>query len=455
MEQANSLVPIVMFGSIPLFLLLFGLLPARRAVLASFLGAWLFLPVMSYQIQGFPNFSKLFITSFGVLIAVIIFDFKQLVRFRPAWVDIPMVIWCLVPIASSLTNNLGLYDGLSEAFGQTILWGVPYFLGRIYFRTWTDLRELAVALIIAGLIYTPLVLYEMRMSPSLHLNLYGYHQHRFDQTQRFGMWRPMVFMQHGLMLAFFTMSIALSSFWLWWSGTFKTIPARFTRLSRDLPFWVIPAWFTLLTIFSVSVNAWLWMLIGLLILLAAQQLKTHWVLGLMMLAIPVYVMTQSVQVWPQDTAVEFAVGLFGPERAQSLSYRYFNEEMLTEKAREQWVFGWAGWGRQLVRQEWGPTSVPDSLWIIVFGKFGTVGIVALLVTLLLPAWLYMQRYGAWIWGHPNIAPAIVFAVILVLYMFDGLLNAMINPIYMVISGAILSTWRHAPGRDGTQQEGDN
>ena len=40
------LTPISMFGWIPVVLVLFAILPARRAVIFSFLFAWLFLPMV-------------------------------------------------------------------------------------------------------------------------------------------------------------------------------------------------------------------------------------------------------------------------------------------------------------------------------------------------------------------------------------------------------------------------
>ena len=104
-----------------------------------FLGAWLFLPNAIYPYEGLPDYTKLFATCAGIMLAVFIFDFKRLVAFRPKWIDIPMLIWCLVPLGASITNfglRVGFRDGLSEMLGQIILWGVPYFLGRIYFTEW-------------------------------------------------------------------------------------------------------------------------------------------------------------------------------------------------------------------------------------------------------------------------------------------------------------------------------
>jgi hypothetical protein len=68
------LVPLTMFGWIPVVLLLFMLLPARRAVIAAFLIAWLFLPMMGYKVKSLPDYTKMTATVFGVLMAASIFS---------------------------------------------------------------------------------------------------------------------------------------------------------------------------------------------------------------------------------------------------------------------------------------------------------------------------------------------------------------------------------------------
>lgn len=446
MVEANILVPIAMFGCIAVFLALFYFLPARQAVLASYLGAWLFLPEMTYQMDGLPDYTKLFATSFGIMLAVFIFDFRRLLTFRPKWVDIPMIIWLIVPVGASLTNELPvnsrLYDGLSESLAQVILWGFPYFLGRIYFTKWTEIKELALGIIISGLVYSPLILLEMWQSPQLHRWVYGYHQHLFGQTQRFGFWRPMVFMEHGLMVAFWIMSVAVLSIWMWQSGTIKQL--EFKRLNVAIPMKYVAAFFGMLTVMMVSVNAWLWLSTGLTVLFLSKRFNTRWITILFLLAIPTYVTLQASGVWPSELTVDFATGLLGAERAQSLEYRYFNEEFLTARAREQPIFGWAGWNRQHVSNEWGWHTVADSLWVIFFGKFGAVGLASLIMTILLPAIIFVVRYPPELWGHPKLAPAAAMAIILVLYMMDGMLNAMENPLFMVSAGAILSAFVHLP-----------
>ena len=444
MDQANALVPLVLFGFIFVFLLLFAFLPPRRAAIASFLSAWLFMPVASYEIEGFPEYSKLFATCFGILLAVVIFDFKRLIMFRPKWHDLPIILWCLTPTASSIYNGLGVYDGFSESLSQTILWGVPYLIGRIYFTNWKELREFAIGIIISGLVYASFIIIEMRLSPQLHNWVYGAYQHKFDQTLRYGMWRPMVFMQHGLMLAFWVMTVTLLSLWMWRSNSIEYIPVPFTK--KRLPFKYVAIFFLILTVLCVSANAWLWMMGGLAALLISDWLKRPIVILLMMLVIPGYIALNGLSVWPTELTIDFATGIFGEERAQSLEYRYYNEEMLTARARENWLFGWGGWGRQIPRPEWGSPAIPDSQWVIIFGKFGVWGLSVLLLLVFAPVLTFIFRYPPWIWRHPNIAPAAVMSIILVLYMYDFMLNAMVNPVFMVSAGGLMGALANLPSR---------
>src|SRR4051794_10191930 len=96
---------------IPTVLVLFAVLPSRRAVIVSFLGAWLFLPMVSYPLSGLPDYTKMSATCAGIFLATLIFDVKRVVRFKPSLVDVPMAIFCLCPFFSSMLNGLGTWDG--------------------------------------------------------------------------------------------------------------------------------------------------------------------------------------------------------------------------------------------------------------------------------------------------------------------------------------------------------
>jgi hypothetical protein len=126
------------------------------------------------------------------------------------------------------------------------------------------------------------------------------------------------------------------------------------------------------------------------------------------------------------------------DRSASLVFRLENEAQLSRKARLQPIFGWAGWGRARVLDENGQdTSVTDSLWIINFGNFGFVGLWSWVGTMLVPILGFvLLKYPPATWNHPQVVPAAVLAIGLMLYTIDCLSNAMTNPIYMLIAGGL-------------------
>ena len=101
------------------------------------------------------------------------------------------------------------------------------------------------------------------------------------------------------------------------------------------------------------------------------------------------------------------------------------------------LFGWAGWGRSRIYNEWGQdASVTDSWWVITFGVNGIFGLVSGTLVLLLPVILFILYYPAKTWSHPKIAPAAALSLILVSYMIDNLLNAITMPVFVLGVGAL-------------------
>lgn len=440
----TTLVPITLIGWIPIVLLMFAILPPRRAVIVSFIAAWLFLPVShqdilehTFNISGLPPYNKTTATSFGVLIGTAIFQASRLTALRLRWFDLPIIIWCLCPIVSSLANADGLptnalYDGLSEAMRQTVTWGLPYLIGRAYFHNLASLRELAIGIFIGGLIYIPLCLFELKMSPQLHFLFYGAHPHPdFKQTIRYGGYRPTVFMSHGLMVASWMAAATLVGSWTWFTGSIKRIAGIPVTL-------LLPVLF-LITILCKSLAPLLLMCMGLGAVFTASRQRAVWPIVLMIAIAPVYIALRTTGVWDGMNLVALAESAAGVDRAQSLQTRFENEDMLTERALQRPLFGWAGWGRSRIYDQWGKDiSITDGQWIIALGKHGLVGLISLTTAILLPAWLTLKRYPVRYWAHPRAAPAAAMAVLLVLFMVDNLLNAMMNPVYMLVAGALAS-----------------
>jgi hypothetical protein len=421
---------------IPVVLYFFMRFPPQRAVIVSFIVAWLYLPVVDIPLPGIPDLSKMSATCYGVLLATVLFDAGRITLFKPGWLDLPMLIWCLCPFASSMANGLGAYDGFSEALDQTVTWGVPYFLGRIYLGNLSGMRQLAVGVFVGGLSYVPLCLIESRLSPQLHRWVYGYHASAgFDQAYRLGGYRPTVFMNHGLAVGAWMMAATLAGIWLWKTGTIKQL--------WDIPMnWLV---ITLLITFVLcrSTGAYVLLVIGVVLIFLSNWLRTALPVLLVLLSMCIYLYINSMtETYFTDQLVTVMSKVFPPERVQSAEFRFNNEEILADKARQSIVFGWGGYGRNRVyARDWKgdlvDITVTDSLWIIAFGVNGIVGLSSITASMLLPvASLFVLRYPASTWSHRKIAPAAVLALVLALYMLDCILNAMTNPIFALTSGGI-------------------
>ncbi len=426
----SPLVPLVMFGWIPVVLYIFMRLPAQRALIISFIVAWLFLPLAEYKLPGIPAYTKMSATCYGILLATIIYDVGRFSLFRPGWLDLPMLIWCLCPFASSITNDLGLYDGFSATLGQTVTWGAPYFLGRIYLNNLTGLRQLAIGIFVGGLIYVPLCLYEVRISPQLHQMFYGFNPHlNLAQAIRYGGYRPSVFMQDGLMVGVWMMTATLIGIWLWQTKVIKQL-------------WGIPiSWLVVVLLLTFvlckATGAYILLIFGLAILFIAKWFRTAFPLLLLIVSISSYLYLGASGNFPGTQIVSYMSQVFNAERIGSVQFRFDNELILGERARQKIVFGWGGFGRSRVYNEFGKDiSVTDSLWMIALGTNGIVDLSSLTASLLLPVSFFWLRYPSSSWSHPKLAPAAVLAVALTLYMLDCVLNAMINPIFALACGGI-------------------
>src|SRR5690606_9658816 len=130
---------LALLGFLPFSIALFAMFPPRRAVIATTLIGWLFLPMAGFSLAGLPDYDKSSATSFALLLGVLIFDLGRLNHYRFRLVDLPMLGWCLGPAISVLANEVGgslgatAYNAFTLSLHYVITYGVPYFVGRLYF----------------------------------------------------------------------------------------------------------------------------------------------------------------------------------------------------------------------------------------------------------------------------------------------------------------------------------
>lgn len=418
----SFMVPVTMFGWLPICLVLFSMLPPRRAVLTSALAGWLFLPNARYAFGGLPDYDKSTAVGLGLLLGLLLFAKRDLRRFRASWIDIPMLVWCLVPLASSISNDLGVYDGLSAVFATTFTWGIPYLAGRVCFSDARGAKELALGILVGGLIYVPLCLYEVRMSPQLHHMVYGFHQHVFAQTKRFGGYRPTVFLQHGLAVGMWMTAATAVALWLWLGGRVRQWQG------------IAMSWIAL----ALAVTTFLCKSLGSLMILAmaigamalARAIRTTWPLILLTLLVPGYLVARIAFRYQAESIVEFASSI-DEARGDSLRGRIRADFIMVEHALDRPWFGWGGWNRFRNQR-----VLPDSLWAIVLGQRGMVGMISMIAAMLIPPLLLLKRVRFGGQEERESASATALAIVVVVFMIDSLTNAMPNPVFFMAAGSL-------------------
>lgn len=426
----TMLVNIALFGWIIVSVGLFLLLPPRRAVLVAMLGGWLFLPNAGLSFQGLPDYDKFGAVALGTLLGVMLFDMGRLARLRFHWIDVPVVVFCVGPFFTALSNNLGAYEGFSAMTQQVIRWGIPYLIGRAYFADSTGIRELAVGLFVAGLVYVPLCLYEIRMSPQLHHMLYGFYQFNFIDTYRLGGFRPVGFLSNGLELGMWMTVTSITGLWLWRTGALRHL-------------WGVPAgWLASLllvvTLLCRSLGALFLLAGGVGALFTAKWLNMRVVLLLLAAAPVLYVTLRATDYWAPERAVVAIAEHIDANRARSLSERLEQEDVLARRAWERPLLGWGRWNRlRTAELEQDITLATDGYWIILFGGQGLVGLVTFQLVILMPIVLLVRNLPPRQLFSGRMAPATIVAVSLVLFHGDALFNAMINPIYPLMAGGAL------------------
>ena len=289
------LIPIALLSWIPVSLILFVLLPPRRAVVATIISAWLLLPPAAIPLSGLPDYDKMMAATVGIMLGTLIFQPNRLLGFRPQWFDLPMLCWCIAPFISSMQNGYGPYDGLSGLVGCIIRWGLPYFIGRLYLGDPEGLRELTIGIIFGGIAYIPAILLEVRLSPFLRSVVYG--MHKWEGT-RFGGYRPFVFLTTGLELGMWMTAVSLTAVWIWRCGALKRI--------GTLPFGTcyLPV-ILVVTVLCRSSGALVLLSGGLLILWLCTRFNSKLFLYALLLIPPIYYGLRIPDLWSGDNLISF------------------------------------------------------------------------------------------------------------------------------------------------------
>ena len=406
----------------------FSQLPPRRAVLVCVIGGYLFLPMASISLGPFPSYGKFEAIILPALLLVCAFDADRFLRLRIRWPDAAVAGLVAIHFISSLANGLG--PGLMSGFEHVAVWGGAYLLGRAYFADREGIANLAKAIVIGGLIYVPLCLYEVRMSPQLHHQIYGFHQHVFAQTRRFGGWRPVVFMQHGLAVAYWMTAATLCAYWLWRTNSIRMF------LGVRMAVWVAVLAGT--TVLCKSIGALGLGVLGITAMELARSTAPRLALAGLIALVPAYAAGRMVAPDFSSTLIMDTVNSIPliSERSGSLNHRLKSEDFLINRAEQQLLYGW--------NYRFNPKSVegygqatPDGLWVIMLGKYGLIGLICWMTMMLAGPLMAVRQIPGRVLRSPRAAPTVGLTVVIVLWTLDCMLNAMVNPVLIAAAGGLV------------------
>ncbi|MFT7539980.1 MAG: hypothetical protein ACI9K5_000939, partial [Gammaproteobacteria bacterium] len=385
----NLLAQAAMIGFVPFCLVLFFFLKPVRAAAIGLVTGFLLLPNTSFDFVGIPDWDKVAAMTVGVMATAFVFDSSRFLRFRLKPVDIPVLLLIFSSGLSSFINDQGIWDATSSIFAFSVRWGGPWFLGRVYFGTALGQRELATAIIEGAILYIPLLLLEVKLSPIFHSRIYGVQLLTIKHAKRGLLWRPNVFIEHGLMCALFIALATVLAYFLWTSGSRRKI--------LGMPMAVVTALLGVMTIGCSSSMALVVMLIGITILSLGRRVAFTLPLLLMVLVPPTYVTMRQFGGWEGRELHSIAKAGFGEARAGSLMVRLRSETELRDRAQLRKWFGYSdertftGNISRDLEVQGGEFVVIDSMWMWFMGLQGVFGVTALYGTLLLGGWLAWRR----------------------------------------------------------------
>ncbi len=422
---------------VPISVAFFAFMRPQRALLCALLGGILVLPEnRGFDVSGLPAIGKLEIASIGALFGAFVFRARELTRNRIGF-GLEALFLLAIPFAlgTVLTNQdptggafrwfpgLRPYDAASPIFRDLLMLGIPFVLGRAFFRTPAAIRELFVGLLVAALIYSLGALWEARMSPHLNFYTYGFMQHSFAQTYREGGWRPMVFMAHGLALSLFLCV-----------GFLTSIGAYRGRLrALGLPSVAAVPYLAVVLLLCRSFAAIVYGLgVAPILLWGRARLVGLVAVGLTALVIT-YPLLRAADLFPTGALVELAASV-SEDRAKSLEVRFENEDGLIDRASERIWFGWGGFGRSTYSGEMKPL-VTDGYWILRMSERGILGLGLFYTFMLVPifrSWRAIPRCRNRQDAHLLAALALIVAVQAV----DTLPNGLFHHLPLLLAGAV-------------------
>lgn len=392
--------PAVALLSWPLIALgIFFALGPGRGMIWTLLVGFLFLPEeYGFDLPALPPYEKYSVISLSLVLGILLTRKRE--EEPPELID-PLVRTVISVLIGTLFLGMAatVFDnpdpivrggrfqsghGIRELINftsDTLILMIPFFLGRRWLADPEIHKEFLRAIVILAVIYSLAVIFERRMSPRLNRWLYGLEMDAWRQHLRGGGFRAMVFLNHGLVIGYFYLCAVLAAVGL----------SRASTGNARIAYGFAAVWLFITLFLSRNTGA---LFLAILFAPALAMFSRRMLLSTMTAVaflFMFYPAAQQAHLIPNQRIVALVENL-SAERAESIQFRFLNEEGLLARALEKPVFGWGGWGRNRVVDEIGrDISTPDGIWIIRLGQFGWVGYISYFGLLTLPLVLLWRR----------------------------------------------------------------
>ena len=238
----------------------------------------------------------------------------------------------------------------------------------------------------------------------------------------------MVFLRHGLLVAFFAMTTTVAAAALWRTQT---------RIWRSTSGGWITAYLSFVLVLCKTASALVYGVVLVPLVRWASprlQLSVASILVVIALAYPVLRITD---LFPTASLLEAATAV-STDRGASLKVRFDNEDQLLDHAWQRPWFGWGRFGRSRVYSGWegADSSITDGTWIVTLGIFGLVGFVAEFGLLALAVFRAAMALKLVPTPQERVYLA-ALALILAINIVDLLPNSSISPWTWLLVGALL------------------
>jgi hypothetical protein len=348
------------------------------------------------------------------------------------YLDLSILIFVLSPFLSMYKGNTTFIGNFESMLYLAVVWGVPYFVGRMFITSHDKLSTSAEIFVIISIIGSPFFLIEFFTSPIFYEYAYGFHPFNSDGEVRYFNFRPMLLLEHGNQLGMWYSTTALLAFGFWRFSNKQKI--FFLKVSY------VHHYSVFILCLSQSRGAIILYVIGvsLILLLTCIRKKIfilYFILALLVITAAPLVFAKQIYSFAKHTAVgQKTVQVIKDIGGNSLTWRIGSDLQNAQILKENFFtgLGTVNWSEDKVRS-WGAI-------LLILGGYGIAGLVAWSSLMLYPLYLTVKQLdlkpkkneSEYNWFF------LVVAVALVANWLDAFLNSFFIVSLLVWSGGLVN-----------------